>query len=125
MKQQTTSTHRMKHYLVILSLLAALASPLVLTGCGEGHAQPVPVTNVNPQVGKNVRVHFRRDLLGTFSSIPVGPLVNDVDSYTISIFGRLKIINADWVVLAVGAEEYWIPRSVVLVIDVFGSLNSR
>ncbi len=70
--------------------------------------------------GSRCAVHFRRDAMGLASKSPVSIDGDSHDGATLTIHGRLKSMDSQWLVLKTGQDrETWIPRNVILHIAVF------
>jgi hypothetical protein len=105
--------------LVTVLLLAVLAAP----GCDD----PSSSTNsggaggggdsAQPAIDSYIIVQIRRDALGA-AGAPLAPMSGPVGGAELAVGGKLRRLNADWVVVESGGREIWIPRSVVLLIDV-------
>ncbi len=74
----------------------------------------------DPPTGTSVTVQFRRDALGSAHNLPISPTTDRQNGAQVSMAGELKAIDSDWVVLKARGTDYWIPRSVVLLIKVPG-----
>jgi hypothetical protein len=105
-----------------LALLAPtiLLSAFALGGCDNSDDGTMVGGHAYPPIGSSVVVQFRRDSLGLASDKPTTPMGEGVN-LTLGSSGTLKRINEEFVVLGVDNEpnrELWIPRSVVLLLDV-------
>jgi hypothetical protein len=69
-----------------------------------------------PQIGKRLTVHIRRDYLGQAADYPADPLAEKHLSQNVTITGLLEHINSDWVVLKLNTGLHWIARDSVLLI---------
>ena len=96
----------MKKYVIIISLLALL---IVFACCGRPS---------QPPTGENVIVQFRRDALGSAHGLPVSPTTGSRNGSDVCLSGELLSVNEEWIVLGNGRKEHWIPRDVVLLIEV-------
>jgi hypothetical protein len=116
----------MKKPLLTLFCLAVVSTmPLLLTGCDRAHAANSPDQR-QPPTGRDCTVQFRRDFLGTSRDLPVSPTANTIGGSETCVRGRLMAVTDEWVVLAYAVpvgnkpleREFWIPRNVVLLIDI-------
>jgi hypothetical protein len=99
------------------SLIAALTLPL-LPGCDEGGS--AGSGGENPKPGSYVHVHFRKQHLGLASDKPTTPMSEGVNM-GLATSGELRLINDEFIVLKADGEagrELWIPRDVILLMDV-------
>jgi hypothetical protein len=94
----------------VIKLSAIVA--LLLAGCGEG------ASGDGPKVGSACRISFRRDALGDAANLPVPVETDTINGVPVTMRGKLLRADRDWIVLEVGSELRWIPRDVVLFIDV-------
>jgi hypothetical protein len=93
-------------------LLALVIIPF-LSACSEK-----PPASENPPTGKEATIQFRRgDSLGGGGNLPTGPTVNSTNGAAVSLSGKIIKIEGDWVVVEVGQEEIWIPKSSILLIQ--------
>lgn len=77
----------------------------------------------NSIVGANCTVQFRRDALGAATSAPVPPLTGGYNGSDTCVAGKVKILNADWLVVEQANQDIWIARSAVLLVQVSRSSN--
>ncbi len=105
---------------------AALLSGSVLIGCGPSNTQAgshAPMSSGLP-VGRVCTVFMRHDRLGMASEHPASVLVDGQNGSQLSIGGRLKRGDAEWIVLTnlstQRPSEVWIPRDNVLAIRFLG-----
>ena len=74
-----------------------------------------------PKLGASCTVQFRRDALGASANLPVPPTTSSINGANVSVGGKFSKMNEDWVVLKGGNKgEIWIPRSVILLLEVGG-----
>ena len=105
--------------------LALLSPPILLSafavgGCDNSDDGTMVGGHAYPPAGSYVVVQFRRDYLGLASDKPTTPM-GEGASLALGSSGTLKRINEEFVVLGVDNEptrELWIPRSVILLLDV-------
>ncbi|MCP5517241.1 MAG: hypothetical protein H7A45_08305 [Verrucomicrobiales bacterium] len=71
-----------------------------------------------PPIGAQCTVQFQRDALGAGASLPISPRTNNINGADTSVSGALKQFTAEWIVLDSGGREIWIPKTVVLLIEV-------
>jgi hypothetical protein len=100
---------------VLLSLLTFAAIPFI-SGCDRaaaatgGHQLPY---------GKPCVVQFRRDALGMANPNPLTPTSGGLNGGITMVSGTLVVDHTDWLVLSTAnGEEMWIPKSVVLLVQV-------
>ena len=89
-------------FIVTFSCLAAVAMALLLAAHNLAMGSPA-VSGLNP--GASCIVQFRRDALGSASSSPVSPLTGSLNGGETSVSGKLKSINAEWVVVEHAGED--------------------
>src|SRR6185436_14020736 len=115
----------MKKLFLTLCCLASLAAlPVLLTGCDDAHAAAT-IGKRDPPLGRDCIVQFRRDFLGTARDIPVSPTLGSINGAETCVRGKLVVVTDEWIVLSytvpVAAKpierEFWIPRSVVLLLE--------
>jgi hypothetical protein len=107
-------------------LVALVLVVLVGAGCGE-HEK----AKLSQKIGANCTVQFRRgDALGSGASLPVSPTVFGINGAEVSVAGKLKAVDKEWIVLekpepdaTVNGKpqpqppaELWIPREAVLLV---------
>jgi hypothetical protein len=107
--------------LLPLFLLAAL---LVVgpTGCMPPSTMP---RYVIPPIGATCKIQFRRDALGAGAATPVPPRTDSFNGADTSVRGTLKQFASEWIVLDVSGKDVWIPKTVVLLIEVEPPAESR
>ena len=82
-------------------------------GCGvSGPTDPM----LTERVGQNCTVYFRHDALGMAAASPAPATSGNHDGADLQVTGKLLRANAGWVCVAVGQEEYTIPREVILLV---------
>ena len=107
-----------------LAMLFALvaASTTALVGCGDDDDdddRPGSSAGVQPQLGSNVVVQFRRDYLGAADSDgPVSATAGNVNGTEVAVAGKLVRVSDEWVVIESQGRELWVPKSAVLYLDV-------
>ena len=70
-------------------------------------------------VGRSVRVQFRRDALGMAGNVPIEPDAEQAGPRPITVGGTVRRVTNDWLVIDPdNRHEYYIPRGVVLMVDV-------
>lgn len=106
------------------ALSAALLFALVAAaGCSDRQtsaaAAPAPAAAAGPTlpIGSECTVQFRRDALGGAASTPVGPLTNQTNGATVSLSGKLAMIDAEFVVIERPEDTLWVPRASVLLLQ--------
>ena len=89
----------------------------LLASCSN--SAPVRERFPNPAVGSTCKVQFRRDALGAASTLPVPPMTDNINGADTNVVGTLEAINREWVVLKQNdIKKTWIPREVILLIEV-------
>ena len=59
------------------------------------------------------------DALGAASTLPVPPMTDNINGADTNVVGTLEAINREWVVLKQNdIKKTWIPREVILLIEV-------
>ena len=118
-------------WFLFLLVGATLLSGSVLIGCAPSNTQAgshAPASSGLP-VGRVCTVFMRHDRLGMASEHPASVLVDGQNGSRLSIAGRLKRADAEWIVLSdVGEKppsEVWIPRDNVLAIRFLGESAGR
>jgi len=97
-------------------LTLALASP----GCDEGEEVGMVGGRAYPPAGSYVHVQFRRQFLGLAGEKGTN-VMGEGAGLTVASSGELRRVTEEFVVLAVDGEptrELWIPRDVILMLDV-------
>ena len=69
------------------------------------------------QLGKPCTVQFRRDALGAGASNPISTRSSNHNGADTSIRGTLTQDSPDWVVIEMDESKFWIPKSVILLIQ--------
>lgn len=95
-----------------ISTAILLVAALGLAGCGRSDKVK------QPPRAKSATVQFRRDFLGASMDLPVSPATDGINGAMVSMSGKLKMVNEEWVVLGQAKEEIWIPRENVLLIKI-------
>lgn len=104
----------MKILITIIALAGSLGLVLINTGCDSAQAAGFS----SPPNGKSCVVQFRRDALGAAANLPISPTTGSINGAQTSVSGVLRATNDDWIVLDRGGQQIWIPKSVVLLIQV-------
>jgi hypothetical protein len=102
------------------AILVMVFVVLGTTGCDNktSGSQSSP-ERICPKLGASCTVQFRRDALGASANLPVPPTTSSINGANVSVGGKFSKMNEDWVVLKGGNKgEIWIPRSVILLIEV-------
>ena len=100
-------------------LLAGLVM-IVGPSCDDGQEVNMVGGRAYPPVGSFVHVQFRRQHLG-FASEKGISVMGDTAGVTVASSGELRRVTDEFVVLQVANEpnrELWIPRDVILLLDV-------
>ncbi len=114
--------------------LAALVATALLAGCVRPIVQPIiqpverspepPAFALDLPLGEECEVSFRRDavLNGVFLTTATTNPASGVPQYSAgnvsSVRGKILKFDSQWVVVGNGPIEHWVPRSMVLVIQV-------
>ena len=109
-----------KLHLTLATVLLTLAGILAVGGCDNSDDGTMVGGHAYPQPGSYVVVQFRRDYLGLAGEKATTPM-GEGANLTLGASGTLKRVNEEFVVLGVDNEpnrELWIPRSVILLLDV-------
>jgi hypothetical protein len=99
---------------------ALLLSAFAAGGCDNSDDGTMVGGHAYPPAGSYVYVQFRRDYLGLASDKPTTPMGEGMNM-SLGSSGTLKRINEEFVVLGVDGDaqrELWIPRGVILLLDV-------
>ena len=102
---------------LLFAAALALGGP---AGCDDGQDVGMVGGKTYPPVGSFVHVQFRRDFLGFAGEKGSSPVGTD-PNVVLASSGELRRITDEFVVIAVATEpdrELWIPRDVVLLLDV-------
>lgn len=70
-----------------------------------------------PPTGHACRVHFRRDAMGLSGGVPLGVGQGSIAGRAVEMSGTIEQVTEDWLVLRTGETRWWIPRSVILAIE--------
>lgn len=97
--------------LLLLSALLALGS----SGCMPPPSMP---RYAIPPIGATCKIQLRRDALGAGASGPIPPRTDVFNGAETSLSGKLQQFTTEWIVLDVSGKELWIPKTVVLLIEV-------
>jgi hypothetical protein len=100
--------------------LIALACVVVWPAGCENRGGRKDTGKLEPKVGSQCVVQFRRDALGGgVNSNPIGPTVDSVNGSQISLPGMIEKIGDDWLVLRTrDNQQLWIPRGMILCLEV-------
>ena len=101
-----------------LGFLLIAIFPFCISSCAEPHAEGIEDTQVSEWIGKTVRVQFRRDALGAAAPLPVSPKTGEINGASTTLVGTLLEVNKASVVIEEGERPKWIPREVILFIEV-------
>jgi hypothetical protein len=104
-----------------LMLLTALSG----TGCATGSSADGPsdrTSRLDPNrapLNAQCRVQFKRDLLGGGAiPLPIGPTVVETNGASVSVSGKLRRLDDDWVVVdTADGPSLWVPRQNVLLLQ--------
>jgi len=106
-------------------LTVAAASALILVGCSPPVQDKAVSTELSEWVGQNVKIRFRSDALGAAGDRPIDPDTDEtVDGASTSFVGKLVAVSASgvvierYMVLGKTKKEHWVPREVILFIQV-------
>ena len=99
-----------------------------------GYAAPRPTTAplesgdhrsieelMQPPIGVTVRVQFRRDAMGLAGTSAIGPETQGLIARSVQLTGKIERLTAEWIELRSDDHLYWIPRNVILLIEVLQS----
>src|SRR5688572_10470340 len=103
--------------LVALLLLTVLATPGCDDQSGTTNSGGGGADSAQPAIDSYIIVQIRRDSLGA-AGAPIPPMSGPVGGAEVAVGGKLRRLNADWVVIESAGRDIWIPRGVVLLIDV-------
>ena len=83
-------------------------------GGGVGGSGPSPLSAL---VGRNVRVQFRRDALGSAAPAPVPPTGQGPGGRSVSVTGVVRSATGGWLVLEHDKGSYYVSLASVLMIE--------
>lgn len=107
---------------VIAVVIASGLCVLLMAGCKvethEGRSGSQGAAGIKPEVGSACTVQLRRDALGASTGL-IPPDTESVGGATVSVRGKFSRMDDNWVVLAASdKDEIWIPRGMILLIEV-------
>ena len=70
-----------------------------------------------PPTGRPCRIHFRRDAMGLAAQAPLAIRDSEIPGRTTHKAGTLDQVTDEWVVLRSDGRLWWIPRAVILTIE--------
>ncbi|MBN1805059.1 MAG: hypothetical protein JW837_07400 [Sedimentisphaerales bacterium] len=105
-----------------LVILIIIFSVLGMIGCERKAPSILSGKNRTcPKAGACCTVQFRRDALGASANLPVPPTTDSINGAGVCVGGKFSKMNEEWVVITKdNSREIWIPRSVILLIEVGG-----
>lgn len=103
-------------FLQVLQL--SLLTTLLALGPGGCMPPPSMPRYAIPPIGATCKIQLRRDALGAGAAGPIPPRTDVFNGAETSVGGILKQFTTEWIVLDVGGKEVWIPKTVVLLIEV-------
>lgn len=77
-----------------------------------------PRESVQPPTGRSCRVYLRRDALGMAGAAPLAPNLDAPLQRGTVVTGTVDEVTDAWVVLKADSRRVWIPRNMVLMIEV-------
>lgn len=91
-----------------------------LLALGSGGCMPPPSMPryAIPPIGAVCKIQLRRDALGAGAAGPIPPRTDVFNGAETSVSGTLRQFTTEWIVLDVAGQEVWIPKTVVLLIEV-------
>jgi len=96
---------------------SVLLSSVLLSSCSNSVKPPKEL--LNPTVGSMCKIQFKRDALGAAVASPVPPMTDNFNGADTNVIGKLDGVSREWVVLTTNdSKKLWIPREVVLLIEV-------
>ena len=102
-----------------LPMVATLC--LALAGCGTQDVPQQSASGLRSKIGYVCTVQFRRDALGAAATNPVPPTTNSLNGAEVSLKGKLKDVQGDWLVIErpTGNQtvETWVPTHSVLLLE--------
>jgi hypothetical protein len=114
----------MSHSARLAIAVVLLTVPLTLAGCTDQTVSANPPANaldpLAPEPGSTCTVHFRRDTLGAAADNAIPVTSGSHNGATVVLNGVIVNMNDDWLVLTSVEDDTqrWIPRSVILYLDV-------
>jgi outer membrane murein-binding lipoprotein Lpp len=106
---------------VKLVLVVAVFMPLLLSGCEKTSAQVTDQAVLVPPLNTNVIVTLRTDVLQTGTTVfpPQQPSTTGITAFgTNNVTGTLTAATDRWVVISTTVQDFWIPRDLVVMIQV-------
>jgi len=99
--------------------LLGLVTVAMIVNCVEliGCAELTPTVTFAPEIGSNCTVNFRRDALGSWGRGITDPAVA-IEGNAGWISGSFSRMNDDWLILTQKDSEHWIPRNMILLVEV-------
>ena len=70
-----------------------------------------------PPTGRACRIHFRRDAMGLAAAAPLAIRDTEVPGRTTHKAGTIDQVTDEWVVLKSDERLWWIPRAVILAVE--------
>jgi hypothetical protein len=107
--------------LIMTSGAAALILAAIIFLPKERATAQARVSSTQPPTDTSCIVQLRRDALGGSLGVVVPPLTTSVGGSDISLSGRIRVLNSEWLLLDSPRGEVWIPRSAILLIVVQGA----
>ncbi|MBI3839393.1 MAG: hypothetical protein HY288_15855 [Planctomycetia bacterium] len=80
---------------------------------------------INSKIGQQCEVQFRRDALGTAANLPVSPQTGEINGASVHIYGKLKRVIGEWIVLGDDKAEYVIPTHAILFLKFDGQAAAK
>jgi len=91
------------------------------TAPGGGEAAPsvqvVAADPIEPPTGHACRVYLRRDALGMAGAAPLAPNLDAPIQRGTVVSGTLDQVTESWIVLKSNAGRIWVPRHMVLMLE--------
>ena len=96
-----------------LSTQPAATNPSASQTSSDSAAPPTLALPLN----RPCRVHLRRDALGLSSAAPLGFAGDNIPGRNTILSGTLIETSPDWLLVRSGDHDYYIPRSMVLLVE--------
>jgi len=98
-------------------LIAGLAVAVTFSGCTRESPDGMSTGTLREWSGKNVRVQFRRDALGSAAALPVPPTTGEINGAATCVIGTLIEVEHAGIVIGPDERPKWIPREVILFVE--------
>jgi hypothetical protein len=101
----------------LIAIITVIVLLLIVFAACHKRPTPKPIAEALPPIGKTCTVQLRRDAMGAAAPVPIPPLSANHNGVDTCVTGKLKMINADWVVIDRNGADLWVPKSSVLLVQ--------